>query len=395
MVGFIAAMDRRQVSLLPPNEAPRLLQDIVLEYPDVYAIIDSTDSVQGMEVFTYPEQLASNLSCDTVPAFHAKQIAAIAFTSGSTGKPKPNIKTWGSLVNGAEKAKNRFWHQQQADACIVGTVPQQHMYGLETTIMFPSQSGLSFTSGRPFFPEDIRQALSRVPAPRILMTTPLHIRACTGENKPLPETEFIISATAPLSQNLAREAEALFDTRVYEIYGCTEAGSIASRRTIEGDKWYAYDRTTLTSEGENCFVETEDLEEPVELGDVVVLSSPYEFTLHGRKADMINIGGKRGSLADLNYKLNNIKGVQDGVFFMPEETSSKVNRPTAFVVAPDLSRNELNKELKQSLDPVFLPRPIYFVDQLPRLASGKLPRDQLVKLARDLALASKHAIKEQ
>ncbi|GMR17985.1 MAG: xanthomonadin biosynthesis 3-hydroxybenozate--AMP ligase XanA2 [Gammaproteobacteria bacterium] len=394
MVGFMAALDREQVNLLPPSEAPRLLQDIALQYPDVYVLTDNAGPASDLEVFPYPEQFASNEYADVVPAFDKNQVAAIAFTSGSTGKPGPNVKTWGSLVNGAEKARSRFWPHADSGACIVGTVPQQHMYGLETTIMLPSQSGLSFTSERPFYPEDIRQALAGVSIPRILVTTPLHIRACAREKPPLPEIEIIISATAPLSQSLAREAEAQFKTRVYEIYGCTEAGSVASRRTIEGDKWYAYDGTALTVRGEKCFVETEDLEQPVELADVVVLSGPGEFTLHGRKADMINIGGKRGSLADLNYKLNNIEGVQDGVFFMPDDISNKVNRLTAFVVAPRLSRTDLNYELKQSLDPVFLPRPVYFLDSLPRSASGKLPRDQLVELARDLAHASKHSIKE-
>jgi acyl-coenzyme A synthetase/AMP-(fatty) acid ligase len=33
------------------------------------------------------------------------------------------------------------------------------------------------------------------------------------------------------------------------------------------------------------------------------------------------------------------------------------------------------------MDPVFLPRPLVFVDALPRNATGKLPREALVRLA--------------
>jgi acyl-coenzyme A synthetase/AMP-(fatty) acid ligase len=34
------------------------------------------------------------------------------------------------------------------------------------------------------------------------------------------------------------------------------------------------------------------------------------------------------------------------------------------------------------MDPVFLPRPLVFVDALPRNATGKLPREALQQLAR-------------
>lgn len=37
------------------------------------------------------------------------------------------------------------------------------------------------------------------------------------------------------------QAEATFNAPVLEIYGCTEAGSVASRRTLEGDRWRLYD----------------------------------------------------------------------------------------------------------------------------------------------------------
>ena len=43
------------------------------------------------------------------------------------------------------------------------------------------------------------------------------------------------------------------------------------------------------------------------------------FVVHGREADQINIAGHRVSLGDLNQKLLEIDGVQDGVFFLPEE----------------------------------------------------------------------------
>jgi acyl-coenzyme A synthetase/AMP-(fatty) acid ligase len=42
-------------------------------------------------------------------------------------------------------------------------------------------------------------------------------------------------------------------------------------------------------------------------------------------------------------------------------------------VAPELTSAALKQALRERIDPVFLPRPLLFVDALPRNAAGKLP----------------------
>ncbi len=381
LVGFAAALVRGQVNLLPPSQAPQLLQNIARRYSDVYALVDNDNRPADIDVLRYPENSKPELTSPPVPCFSSAQVAAVTFTSGSTGEPKANVKTWVSLVTGADMARTRFLSALPSRAAIVGTVPPQHMYGLETTILLPMQAGLAVHDGRPFYPEDVRIALEQVPAPRILITTPLHIRACVTERTALPEVEFMVSATAPLSHDLAQQAEDMFSTRVLEIYGCTEAGSIASRRTIEGEWWRTYDGMSLYHQNNRCFVQGPQLSEAVELGDLIQLRNACEFSLHGRTTDLINIAGKRASLNDLNHKLNEIEGVRDGVFFMPDEIPGKVTRLMAFVVAPTLTVQEILGELRQYIDSAFLPRPLYRVDSLPRTETGKLPRAQLRHLA--------------
>jgi acyl-coenzyme A synthetase/AMP-(fatty) acid ligase len=106
--------------------------------------------------------------------------------------------------------------------------------------------------------------------------------------------------------------------------------------------------------------------------------------LHGRTADLVNIAGKRSSLAYLNHQLNSIRGVLDGTFFLPDEShasSTGVTRVAAFVVAPTLDPATLIEELRRRIDPVFLPRPLMFVERLPRNDTGKLPQEALRELA--------------
>ena len=93
---------------------------------------------------------------------------------------------------------------------------------------------------------------------------------------------------------------------------------------------------------------------------------------------LINIAGKRSSLANLNHHLNSIEGVVDGTFFMPDELShDHVTRLSACVVAPGFTASSLLAELRLRIDPVFLPRPLLFVEFLPRNSTGKLSREAL------------------
>ncbi|HEY0336925.1 MAG TPA: beta-hydroxyacyl-ACP dehydratase, partial [Burkholderiales bacterium] len=110
------------------------------------------------------------------------------------------------------------------------------------------------------------------------------------------------------------------------------------------------------------------------------------FLLHGRHADLVNIAGKRTSLAHLNYHLNSIEGVSDGVFVVPEAANGEtVTRLMALVVAPGMTKQELMKALRRRVDPAFLPRPLCLVDSLPRNATSKLPREALAILVSELA----------
>ena len=73
-------------------------------------------------------------------------------------------------------------------------------------------------------------ALAAVPQPRLLVSTPFHLSALLAAEIPLPEVDLLLSATAPLSGELAAKAEARTGAPLHEIYGSTETGQIAVRR---------------------------------------------------------------------------------------------------------------------------------------------------------------------
>ena len=176
-VGFAAALLRGQVSLLPPDHTPDLVAQLQERYNEVYCLTEEAGAHPSLATVVYPASaVAESTSVAAVPAILRTQVAAIVFTSGSTGKPVPSEKTWGGLVNGALAEAERFGLDSGMAMALVGTVPPQHMYGLESTVLLAMQNGLPFDAGRPFYPADIVAALEALPRPRALVTTPVHLR---------------------------------------------------------------------------------------------------------------------------------------------------------------------------------------------------------------------------
>lgn len=377
MVGLAAGLVAGRISLQPSSQTPETLRQLLAFAPDTFCLHDEADAPNGLPCLRYPEAPAAIDAPFSMPQIPGGQIAACVFTSGSTGAPVPHAKRWGALVRNARAEAERLGVDRQGHA-IVGTVPGQHMYGFESTVLLSLFGNCAAWSGRPFYPADIAAALAAVPRPRLLVTTPFHLRALLDAGIDLPPIDQLLSATAPLSETLANEAEARCAAPLYEIYGCTESGQLASRRTVDGPRWRLLRDVTLAFDGDVAHASGGHVEGRVALADLIEPVDREHFLLHGRSADLINIAGKRTSLGYLNHQLAAIAGVADGAFFMPdEEAADGVTRLAACVVAPTLTRRELLAALRQRIDPVFLPRPLLLLDRLPRNAAGKLPRDAL------------------
>lgn len=373
VVGLIAALLTDTVMLLPVS---RHGQDIAMateRFGHAVSLVDG--QVAAVDQLSVTDILAEDgASVDVAnPQFPSAQPLAIAFTSGSTGSPQCHAKTWGVLSNTARSLCQRFALSRAS--ALIGTVPAQHMYGLEMTALMMLQCGGALADETPFFPREVAACATQVQRTPWLVTTPLHLRALLETR--LPPTRFagIVSATAPLSKDLAARAEAAFQCRVQEIYGCTEAGSIATRVTTESDDFSLLPGIEFI-QGEVPTLRVPEIAEPVPLADHLEIKQD-SFRLVGRSDDMINVAGKRFSLAQLNQYLLEIPEIEDGVIFMPEDGG--IGRPAALVVS-ELSSREIALKLGQRVDATFIPRPITKVVEIPRNATGKVVRGELLKL---------------
>ncbi|UST53096.1 AMP-binding protein [Comamonadaceae bacterium OTU4NAUVB1] len=413
-VALGAALVRGQPSLLPPDARADTLARLRQSHGDLVVLTDEPSlqtpglsrvlvpfgaaGAGGAKVSTAGEGAAPGAPVPLVPGdLHAVSL----LTSGSTGVPQPHAKRWATLCGDVAAAVGRLaaciGRPSLAELTLVATVPVQHSYGLESSALLALLGGAAFDSGRPFFPADIAAALASVPRPRALVTTPFHLKTLLLAGIALPPVDLILSATAPLSPQLAAQAEDALGGVLVEIYGSTESGQVAARRPTVSEVWKNFGEIRVRAEPvaavpdgpagdgatERFVFEGDFIPEPTPMADVLELLDDRRFRLLGRSNDLIHVAGKRSSLGHLNYHLNSIPGMEDGAFWLPDEQADGVVRPVAFVVAPTLDAAAVVAALRQRVESVFVPRRVVHVASLPREGTGKLTTRAL----REFALA--------
>lgn len=374
LVVFTASMLEGRMTRLPANrsegEITRLTnnQNVQLINDSLIKDICQTVEVSSSELFVW--------NIGLVPT---DMIVAELYTSGSTGVPVAHQKTWGQLVSGAQQIYERFDFDRIARLSIVATVPPQHMFGFEMSIILPLvYYGVCIHHDQPFYPLDIQRAINEVSAPCILVTTPTHLKACITQEHDWKNIEQIISATSSLSEELASQVESIMRTKAKEIYGCSEVGAIATRRVTKKTTWSLLHDFSLSVINEDAWLNTVATNKTTSLPDKLEILSDGTFRLIGRATDMVKIGGKRGSLAELTAHIKSLAGVEDAVVFKLDYQANQRERLAALVIAPGFSSMQIRDALSKIIDSVFLPRPLYTVEDLPYTSSGKLPISDLL-----------------
>jgi acyl-coenzyme A synthetase/AMP-(fatty) acid ligase len=234
-VGLAAALVADKISLLPPTLTPEMLRQVKNFAPDVFCLTEQPQSIDLPQV-VWTEAVTARASAapdmGEVPQIPAARTAAIVFTSGSTGAPVAHRKSWGALVQSVRAEAGRLGLMDGRRHCIVATVAPQHMYGFESTVLLALQSGSALSASHPFYPADICAALAAAPHPCMLVTTPIHLKALLASGPDISPPALVLSATAPLSPQLALAVEARLQVPLLEIYGSTE--TVAPLRAPNG-----------------------------------------------------------------------------------------------------------------------------------------------------------------
>ena len=388
LVAFCAVILRNQTNLLPPNKNVATQIRLASLYDECYLLHDGdTDIASDIRALNMTDlELDSLAIFDTSPTIPAEHLAAISFTSGSTGDSKPNKKYWHSLKVSSDINYRHMIPAHCGALYQVATVPAQHMWGLETSIFLPLHHNVCIADSRPFYPEDILSHLRLLPKPRMLVTTPVHLRSLVESFSEhvtpdvRPHVDLILCATSPLSSELAKSAETFFAGELREVYGCSEVGSMAVKRTANDSAWCLFEGIVFNYQPDGVVVTAEHLAESTLLQDKIERRDAHHFVLKGRSEDMIDIAGKRGSLVEINHVLLTFDGLQDGLVFFPKNQSGLGRLAAIVTLKPGVTKDDVKQHFRQHVDNAFVPRPIIVVDELPREETGKLSNSTIMNI---------------
>lgn len=392
LIALLAALRRGARLVLPPSSGQAEIAAMVGAPAAPLIVVDSHPVLQGLPESARGRLLrfeprgasreASALAWASPPGAQAIRL----YTSGSTGTPQAQDRTIGQLVVGSRALTAAWTEHLDGDvdtlAGLVCSVPSQHMFGLEMATMLPLVHGVPVREGQPLLPADVCSAFAALDGGGIWIATPLHLRAMARAGARLPNCRLVVSSTMPLAPDLAAEVESLCKAPVVEIYGSTETGALATRRTALESSWRPLRGVRLAPGEEDTAVRGEHFMSPRRLGDRIELEPGGSFRLTGRQADMIKVAGRRASLAALNLLVASIPELGDAVLFQPADGG-----PTARLVlvhaGAALERRAVEALLRNRIDAVFLPRAIVRVDRLPRTTTGKLPLPALESVYRE------------
>lgn len=399
MIGLAAAMLNGQITVLPAAAAPGAIRAALADAdrplilggePKHHGTFENQTVISENDQGLDPADMLSALRVSTTPIH--------VYTSGTTKTPERRVKDWKTLFGGAavaEEILERLGATPDTTA-LLGTTPHQHMYGLEATIFVSLGFGRSLHRSTVFFPADIETAIADARAcgfkKAVLVTSPAHLRFLEATLLETKEICGVISATAPLSLAQAERLEARGNLAVMEIYGSTETGSLAIRRTNDGNLWEPVAGFELEDTSDGSLASAPHLAERCLLGDTVELLGDGKFRLLGRTGDMVGIAGKRANLSALNAILVETPCLLDGVVLrQPGDGGQDDQLAIVAVINPESglsaaeAKSDIRAQFRDHVDPVFLPRRVAFADRLPRTPTGKIDVSGTEELLRILS----------
>ncbi|WP_336355892.1 AMP-binding protein [Pseudomonas granadensis] len=308
-------------------------------------------------------------------------------TSGSSGEPKRIDKTLRQLANEVE-ALEQLWGADLAQACIIGSVATQHIYGLLFRVLWPLCAGRPFVRKQLAFPEDMQRASREHPAFAWVASPALLKRM--GDNLDWPALSAVrrvFSSGGALPLEAAQSLEQRLQQWPTEILGSSETGGIAWR---QGDVlWQPFAAVELSQDSDGAlliaspYLPAGHVEHSA---DAARIAADGRFELLGRLDRIVKLEEKRISLPMLEQALVAHEWVAEARLGVVQENRASLG---ALLVLSDAGlfalrehgrrglTESLREHLKTHCEVLALPRRWRLLRQLPLNSQGKLPQAEV------------------
>ena len=332
-------------------------------------------------------------------AREASDLASIIYTSGTTGRSKGAMLSHGNLAANA-LALHQAWGFSERDV-LLHALPIFHVHGLFVALH------CAFLSGAPMAwleKYDDAPVLAALPTSTVMMGVPTfytRLLANSGFTREAAQhMRLFISGSAPLLESTFAQFEARTGKRILERYGMSEAVIITSNplegERIAGSVGYPLPGVELRIGGgdETGVIEIRGPsvfggywrmpEKTAEeftadgffrTGDVGRRDADGRVWISGRAKDLIISGGFNVYPKEIELILDEMEGVvESAVIGLPHADFGEA--VTAVVIGSG-DEGAIIAALREKLAGFKTPKRVFFVDELPRNAMGKVQKNLL------------------
>ncbi|KAI9752615.1 MAG: hypothetical protein M4579_005563 [Chaenotheca gracillima] len=335
-------------------------------------------------------------------------VALVLHTSGTTGRPKAVPLTHKNLTRTMKNITATYKLTPEDRTLLV--MPLFHVHGLLAGFLAPLQSGGSVIVPLRFSAHDFWDNFNKYKANWYTAVPTIHqILLKNPPPNPKPNIRFIRSCSSPLSPSTFHQLEKMFDAPVLEAYAMTEAahqmtsnelppgkrvpGSIGIGQGVEvkildqeGKEVDQGKEAEICIKGEN--VTSGYLNNPeanktsftkdgfFRTGDQGKKDKDGFIYITGRIKELINKGGEKISPIELDNVLAQNPAVSEAVSFAIDDEMYGQDIGVALVLkqGSSLGEDEMKKWVGERVAKFKIPKKIYFTDNMPKTATGKIQR---------------------
>ncbi len=363
---------RADVSVLLPADLQAQTRQRWSQEVDLW-LTDQPGDAQ-LHDFTQPGLAGAQLDLD--------QCRLSLCTSGSSGEPKRIDKTLRQLANEVE-ALEQLWGADLDEACIIGSVATQHIYGLLFRVLWPLCAGRPFVRRQLAFSEDLQRASREYPAFAWVASPALLKRM--GDNLDWPALSAVrrvFSSGGALPPEAAQSLQQRLQQWPTEILGSSETGGIAWR---QGESlWQPFAGVELSQDSDGAlliaspYLPAGHVEHSA---DAARIAADGRFELLGRLDRIVKLEEKRISLPMLEQALVDHDWVAEARLGVVQENRASLGALLVLSESGLFALREhgrrsltetLRKHLSQHCEALALPRRWRLLRQMPLNSQGKL-----------------------
>jgi len=356
------------------------------------------------------EKLEGLAASDRIEDCNDDDLACILYTSGTTGRSKGAMLSHKNLASNAQTL-HRFWQWEEGDT-LLHALPIFHIHGLFVALHCALMNGSKVLFLSRF---DSQQVIEKLPEATVMMGVPtFYVRLLDDPafNKDACRNmRLFIAGSAPLLPETFTSFEQRSGHKILERYGMTEAGMITSNpydgdrvpgtvgmplpsvtgrvADAEGNAVPNGEVGVLEITGPNIFQGYWCMPEKTKeefrddgyfiTGDMATMDDSGRISIVGRAKDLVISGGYNIYPKEIELVIDEVEGVKESAIigvphadFGEGVTAVVVKDTQASVAAEDITQYIQDKLAKFKQ-----PKAIYFVDELPRNAMGKVQKKAL------------------